>query len=148
MLAVTFTLAVVPAVAQAKKPLICAFELVPGPQLPRPEWGPNTWWGPIRGDLGAGYFEGYLFFYKTGGKAAGQSRHFVEVWMITDEEENMLLWGTDKGVFVPLKNPNFRMSGAVVYATSPYAPLIGRNVYMSGLFNLQELEAEGTFRVN
>ncbi len=80
----------------------------------------------------------------------GQSRHFEEVWWITDDEGNMLLWGTDKGAFCPLKNPKYRMSGVVRYAAPEYEHLIGRNMYISGEVDLAAVppEAPGIFRVN
>jgi hypothetical protein len=122
----------------------CTMELIKvslGP--PHPEWGHNTWSGTVSGDI-----EGNIYFYKTAGKLVGQANHFVEVWLITDAEDNMLLMGTDKGV-VSLANLSYRMSGVVTDAASGYEHLIGRNVYMGGAITSMgpPPTAEGIFRV-
>ena len=110
---------------------------------PHPEWGPNTWSGTVIGAI-----EGNIYFYKTGGKLVGQANHFEEVWLITDNEGNMLLMGTDHGV-VSLKSFSYRMNGVVTDTAPQYESLIGRNVYMSGdIYFLTPPQAHGIFRVN
>jgi hypothetical protein len=126
------------------KPLRSAMDLIKLPLgPPHPEWGPNTWSGTISGEI-----EGNIYFYKTGGKLVGQANHFSEVWLITDDEDNTLLMGTDKGV-VSLKSFSYRMSGVVTDAAPQYESLIGRKVYMRGdIYFLTPPIAPGIFRVN
>ena len=144
MLALALTSVLMTAVIVNAKPLMCTMDLIKvhtGP--PHPEWGPNTWSGTISGDI-----EGNIYFYKTEGKLVGQANHYWEVWLITDDDDNMLLMGTDKGV-VSLKNLKYRMSGVVTDAAPQYEHLIGRNVYMSGeVIPLDPPEGPGIFRVN
>ena len=144
VLALALTSVLMTVVIVNAKPLVCTMDLVKLPLgPPHPEWGPNTWSGTI-----SGIIEGNIYFYKTGGKLVGQANHFSEVWLITDDENNMLLMGTDKGV-VSLKSFSFRMSGVVTDADPQYESLIGRNVYMSGdiIFSAPPV-ATGIFRVN
>jgi hypothetical protein len=143
-LALALTSVLMTAAIVNARPLYCTMELVKTPLgPPHPEWGPNTWSGTISGEI-----EGYIHFYKTGGKLVGQANHFSEVWLIMDDEDNMLLMGTDKGV-VSLKSFSYRMSGVVTDAAQQYESLIGRNVYMRGdITFLTPPEATGIFRVN
>jgi len=144
VLALVLTSVLMTAVIVHAKPLESTMDLVKVPLGPsHPEWGHNTWSGTVSGDI-----DGNIYFYKTDGKHMGQAKHFAEVWLITDEDDNMLLWGTDKGV-VSLKSLSYRMSGVVIYAAPQYADLIGRNVYMSGeIIFTAPPEATGIFRVN
>jgi len=126
------------------RPLVCTMDLIKislGP--PHPEWGPNTWSGTI-----SGIIEGNIYFYKTGGKLVGQANHFEEVWLITDDEYNMILMGTDEGV-VSLKSFSYRMSGVVTDAAPQCESLIGRKVYMRGDIDfLTPPVSTAIFRVN
>lgn len=91
-----------------------------------------------------------MYFYKTGSKVVGQAKHFWEVWLITDDEGDMLLMGTDEGV-VSVANLKFRMNGVVTGAAPEYEHLLGRNVHMSGQvisISPTEKEAFGVFSVN
>jgi hypothetical protein len=127
MLALALTSVLMTAVVVNAKPLQCTMDLIKdssGP--PPPAGGHNTWTGTVSGDI-----EGNIYFYKTDAKLVGQAKHFWEVWLITDAEDNMLLMGTDKGV-VSLANLEYRMNGVVTDAAPEYAHLIGRNVYMGG----------------
>jgi hypothetical protein len=145
VLALVLTSVFMTAVIVKAKPLSCTMDLIKLPLgPPHPEWGPNTWSGTISGDI-----DGNIYFYKTAGKIVGQARHFWEVWLITDDEDNMLLMGTDKGV-VSSKNGKFRMSGVVTDAVPQFEYLIGRNVYMCGeiIPLTAPPEADGIFRVD
>ncbi len=147
-LALVFTLMLVPAVS-AMKPLIGSMEL--DFFLDNPVWR-----GTITGDI-----SGKMYFYNIGtGKPfdpelRGNAIFFGEIWLITDEEDNMLLTGTDEGV-VSLGGSEYRMNGVVTDAASQWSYLIGRNVHMSGYitwqvhpeFGIIPATAPGTFRVN
>lgn len=112
---------------------------------PKPEWGPLSWSGTISGDI-----NGNIYFYKTGSKIVGDVKHFWEVWLITDDNGDMLLMGTDQGV-VSLANMKYRMNGVVTDAASQYEHLIGHSVHMSGVvisISSTVKEAPGEFRVN
>lgn len=116
------------------------------------------WRGTISGDI-----NGLMFFFnvgtgKQGNQAPGKTIHFGEIWLITDEAENMLLTGTDKGV-VSLDGSEYRMNGEVTDAGEGWEHLIGRNVHMSGYITWQNIgtpedpvivpeTAPGIFRVN
>ena len=133
------------AVAYAK-PLYGTMALYKPPIGPEhPEWGPLSWSGTITGDI-----NGNMYFYKTAGLEVGETKHFWEVWLITDEQGDMLLMGTDKGV-VTIANWKYRMNGEVTDAAPEYAHLIGHQVHMSGIVihhSATVKEAPGTFRVN
>lgn len=104
------------------KPLYGEMELYFQPATaPSPVWS-----GTISGDI-----NGCMYFYNTGDVVVGQADHFWEIWLITDCEGNMLLEGTDKGVF-SMKNGMYRMNGVVTDAATGYSHLVGRNVHMSG----------------
>ena len=147
-LALAFTLVAVPTVT-AITPLIGAMEL--NFYLDNPVWR-----GTITGDI-----SGKMYFTNIGtgkpfdSELRGNAIFFGEIWLITDEQENMLLTGTDKGV-VSLDGSEYRMNGVVTDAASEWSHLIGRNVHMSGYITWQEhpefgiipATAPGTFRVN
>ena len=123
LLVLTFLLSVLMTVVIVNaKPLYGEMELYFQPATaPSPVWK-----GTISGDI-----NGCMLFYNTGDVVVGQADHFWEIWVITDFEGNMLLEGTDKGVF-SMKNGKYRMNGVVTDAASDYSHLIGRNVHMSG----------------
>ena len=133
------------AVAYAK-PLYGTMALYkPATGPPPPAGGTLSWSGTITGDI-----NGNMYFYKTAGLQIGNTKHFWEVWLITDENDNMLLMGTDKGV-VTIANWKYRMNGEVTDAAPEYAHLIGHQVHMSGIvihYSATVKEAPGTFRVN
>jgi hypothetical protein len=138
------TLLMTIAVAYAK-PLYGSMALYKPPIGPTHPAGPLSWSGTITGDI-----NGNMYFYKTAGLEIGNTKHFWEVWLITDENDNMLLTGTDKGV-VTIANWKYRMNGEVTDAAPEYAHLIGHQVHMSGIIihhSATEKEAPGTFRVN
>ena len=104
MLTLALTSVLMTAVIVNAKPLYGEIELyfmAPGPV--HPEYGPPLWSGTITGDI-----DGEIFFYATGWKDVGQVHFFEEVWLITDEYENMLLTGTDTGVFSFANSKNTR----------------------------------------
>ena len=147
MLALTLTSVLMTAVIVNAKPLYGEMALdfmAPGPV--HPELGiPPVWSGTITGDI-----NGKMFFYNTGAKDVGQAHHFWEVWLITDENWNTLLTGTDKGV-VSWANDKYRMNGVVTEAYGEYEHLIGHNVHMSGIITWADgtpATAPGIFRVN
>ena len=138
------TLLMTIAVAYAK-PLYGTMALYKPPIGPPHPAGPLSWSGAITGDI-----NGNMYFYKTAGLEIGNTKHFWEVWLITDDQGNMLLTGTDKGV-VTIANWKYRMNGEVTDAAPEYAHLIGHQVHMSGIIihtSATEKEAPGTFRVN
>ena len=112
-----------------------------------------VWSGTISGDI-----EGKMFYYNTGRKDVSQAHFFEETWLITDEDVNTLLTGTDSGV-VSWANDKYRMNGVVTEAYGDYAHLVGHNVHMSGSITWQNIgtpeepvmqpaTAPGMFRVN
>jgi hypothetical protein len=143
MLGLALTSVLVTAVIVNAKPLYGEMELYFQPDTaPSPVWS-----GTISGDI-----NGCMHFYNTGDVVVGQADHFWEIWVITDCEGNMLLEGTDKGVF-SMKNGKYRMNGVVTDAVGDYEYLIGHNVHMSGIITFDPdtgfpLTAPGTFRVN
>jgi hypothetical protein len=114
------------------------------PSRPDDDLGRNTWSGEITGDI-----TGDMHFYKTDGKNVGNVRHYWEIWLITDSQGEMLLMGTDKGVWSPA-NYKYRMNGVVTDAAPSYEYLIGHNVHMSGdiIPGPDEWLGPGVFRVN
>jgi hypothetical protein len=143
-LALAFTLVLVPAVS-AIKPLRGAMELDFYPVNP-------IWRGTITGDISGKMYFTNVGTGKRGDQDPGKTIHFEEIWLITDEEDNMLLTGTDKGV-VSLDGSEYRMNGVITDASEEYAHLIGRNVHMSGYITWDPdtglpATAPGTFRVN
>ena len=143
MLTLALTSVLMTAVIVNAKPLYGEIELyflAGGPDI---GYGPPLWSGTISGDI-----NGLMFFYATGYKDVGQVHFFEEVWLITDEDENMLLTGTDTGVF-SFANSKGRMNGVVTDANEDYAYLIGHNVTMSGTVNWAETPpCLMVFRVN
>ena len=127
--------------------------MAPGPTHPVLLIDP-VWSGTISGDD----INGKMFFYNTGGKDVGQAHFFEETWLITDDDLNTLLTGTDSGV-VSWANDKYRMNGVVTEAYGDYAHLVGHNVHMSGSITWQNIgtpeepdmipaTAPGMFRVN
>ncbi len=146
ILGLTLTSVLTTAVMVKAKPQYGDLTLYKPPSGPsHPEWGPLSWSGTINGDI-----NGNMYFYKTGSKVVGQAKHFWEVWLITDDEGDMLLMGTDEGV-VSVANLKFRMNGVVTSVAPEYEHLLGRNVHMSGQvisISQTEKQALGVFRVN
>ncbi len=125
LLALALSLMTLPAVpAQAKKPLIGSMEL--NFYLENPIWR-----GTIAGDISGKMFFTNVGTGKQGDQTPGMTIHFSEIWLITDEEGNMLLTGTDEGV-VSLDGSEYRMNGVVTDAAPQWQHLICRNVHMSG----------------
>ena len=150
MLTLALTSVLMTAITVNAKPSYGAMALDRGGPV-HPEYGSPGWSGPITGDI-----NGYMYFFNTGKKDAGQAHHFWEIWLITDgngiEYGNTLLMGTDNGV-VTWKNDKYRMNGVVTEANGDYEHLFGRNVHMSGIITFDPdtgapLTAPGTFRVN
>ena len=146
LLGLTLMSVLMTAVIVKAKPLYGDMELFKPPSGPsHPEWGPLSWSGTISGDI-----DGNMYFYKTGSKVVGQAKHFWEVWLITNDQGNLLLMGTDEGV-VSVANLEFRMNGVVTGAAPEYEHLLGRNVHMSGIIisiSSTEKQALGVFQVN
>lgn len=168
LLALAFTLALVPAVpAQAKKPLVgtmaLEFNLLwPGPQADIPDWAGNI---TFNGD------EYRMLFFAIGsGKAftedPGKVHFFSEIWAIynttvddfttllpSNEKRDwagwlpsatpvgLVLWGYDAGV-VAWQNDKYRMNGNVTEASKPFEAWEGRNVHMSGIIEWQEIDGK------
>ena len=104
-----------------------------------------VWSGTISGDI-----NGKMYFINTGGRDVGQAHFFEETWLITDENDDMLLTGTDTAV-VSWRNAKYRMNGVVLDAAPKYTHLIGHNVHMSGIITFDGETpdtAPGVFRVN
>lgn len=145
-LALAFTLVSVFAVPlQAKEPLSGSMELDYYDDNP-------IWRGTITGDISGKMFFTNVGTGKQGDQDPGMTIHFGEIWLITDEEDNMLLTGTDEGV-VSLGNSEYRMNGWVTDAASTLSHLIGRSVHISGYITWDPetgapVTAPGTFRVN
>jgi hypothetical protein len=147
LLALTVTMMLIPTAAiQANKPLTGNMELDFYPTNP-------IWRGTISGDISGKMYFTNVGTGKRGDQTPGKTIHFAEIWLITDEQDNLLLTGTDKGVVSP--NSDYRMSGVITDASEEYAHLIGRNVHMSGYITWQEHPefglipetAPGTFRI-
>ena len=147
LLALAFTMALVPAVLVKAKPLTGAMALynpASGPPSPVPG-GVICWSGTISGDI-----NGNMYFYNTWSKDVGWAHFFEEVWLITDGNGDTLLMGTDHGV-VSKKNLKYRMNGVVTAAGLGFESLIGHRVHMSGIIIKVDgipVAAPGTFRVN
>jgi hypothetical protein len=140
MLALALTSVLMTAVIVNAKPLYGVMALdFTGPANP-------VWTGTISGDIG-----GKMYFYNTGGRDVGQAHFFEETWLITDQDDVMLLTGTDTGV-VSWASLKYRMNGVVEDAAPGYEYLIGHNVHMSGTITLDGAgvpeTAPGVFRVN
>lgn len=142
--ALVLTLMLVPAVS-AMDPLIGSMALDFNPVNP-------IWRGTITGDISGNMYFNNTGTGKQGDQDPGKTIHFAEIWFITDEDENMLLIGTDHGV-VSLDGSEYRMNGVVTDAAPQWSHLIGRNVHMSGYITWDPdtgapATAPGTFRVN
>jgi hypothetical protein len=128
---------------QAESPLIGQMEL--DFYLDNPIWR-----GSITGDIAGEIFFTNVGTGKRGNQEPGNTLTFSEVWLITDEQGNMLLTGTDEGVVSP--NSEYRMNGVVTDAAPQWSHLIGRNVHASGYITWDPtglpVTAPGTFRIN
>ena len=110
-----------------------------------------VWRGTISGDINGNMFFTNVGPGKRGEELRGQTISFEEIWLITDDNENMLLTGTDAGIVSP--NSKYRMNGEVTDASPEWSHLIGHTVHMSGHITWDPesgmpLTAPGTFRVN
>lgn len=111
---------------------------------PIPESIHLTWGGTVSGDI-----NGNIYFYKVGAKVFGNNKHFWEIWVVTDDDGNMLLMGIDKGA-IRLAKMTYWIKGEVANAAPEYEHLIGRTMYIRGriiTISPTEKEAPGTFKI-
>ena len=127
MLALAFTLALLPAVsAQPMKPLRCevSFEL-------NWDWvgfggtSPYTWIGTVSGAI-----EGDATLTLMGASFPGITEHYSETWVITTSEGSITMY--QEGVW-SFKSYKFKSNGWITDATGSWAYLLGSDAHVRGV---------------
>jgi len=153
LLALAFTLALVPAVsAQPMKPL--RYEVSGG--------SATEWFGWI-GTIDSGDLNGYTGIWVTqvlklrGGETLldAKNAYFFELWFIGNGIDyvdgkvtgNVVLAGFDKGV-TRFKNGKFSGNGIVTEAYGAWSHLVGRKEHCSGTVDFSDMTFTSTMQIN